>query len=109
MFPDPDLQCQVALQSSSIDDGQVRGIATGNVAIGAMSDILKEREKTKRLLIGASCLLFIVSALVVVFAPPNRWKAKYAGLEVDQVASGSCKRQPSMQRLPLFVRQSQSG
>jgi hypothetical protein len=39
--------------------------------------IVREREKTKRLLIGAACLFFVVAALVVVFAPTGKENLAY--------------------------------
>ena len=47
------------------------GHATGG-AVAQLSALMKEREKTKRLLIGAAGLLFIVGAVVLVFAPQGR-------------------------------------
>jgi hypothetical protein len=54
-----------------------RGYATGK-AVETLATVIGEREKTKRLLIGAACLLFIVAALVVIFAPPDKQGLAYA-------------------------------
>ena len=55
-----------------IRDGDFQGGASGNVAVETLGQVLAEREKTKRLLISAACLLFIVAALVIVFAPAEK-------------------------------------
>lgn len=54
-----------------IEDGQFLGQATGG-AVDDLRQVLLEREKTRRLLIGAACLLFVVAALVVIFAPNGK-------------------------------------
>jgi hypothetical protein len=41
-------------------------------AIVGLPDILREREKTKRLLIGAIVVLFLAASSFVLFAPPGR-------------------------------------
>lgn len=54
-----------------------RGQATGD-AVETLAIVVAEREKTKRLLIGAACLLFTIASLVVVFAPPAKQGLAYA-------------------------------
>ncbi|MFZ6675779.1 hypothetical protein [Undibacterium sp. Xuan67W] len=55
-----------------IDDGGFRGGATGQEAVAELGVLLREKEKTKRLLIAAACLLFIVASMVIVFAPAGK-------------------------------------
>jgi hypothetical protein len=55
-----------------IDDGSFRGGATGREAVAELGILLREKEKTRRLLIAAACLLFIVASLVIVFAPAGK-------------------------------------
>ena len=60
-----------------VDSHDFRGSATGD-AVETLAQVLAEREKTKRLLIGAACLLFIIAALVAVFAPSGKEGLSYA-------------------------------
>lgn len=46
--------------------------ASGIEAVEELGNIAKEREKTKRLLIGASCRFFAIGAIVFVFAPQGK-------------------------------------
>lgn len=55
-----------------IRDGDFSGGASGKEAVAELGQLLKEKEKTKRMLIGAACLLFMVASLVIVFAPAGR-------------------------------------
>jgi len=59
------------------DDGQFKGRATGEAAVDALGVVLREREKTKRLLIGAACFFLIVAALIAIFAPPDKQTMGY--------------------------------
>ena len=61
-----------------IDHGDFKGWASGRAAIEGLTQVLREQEKTRRLLIGAACLLFCVSALVMIFAPPGKQELAYA-------------------------------
>jgi hypothetical protein len=60
-----------------IRERDFEGLATGAEAVQGLGQLAKEREKTKRLLIGAACLLFTIAALVVVFAPTGRENLSY--------------------------------
>ena len=62
----------------NIQDGDFEGGASGREAVETLGQVVSEREKTKRLLIGASCLFFIIAALVVVFAPTDKQNLAYA-------------------------------
>ena len=55
-----------------VRDGDFDSGARGKEAVAELGSLLREREKTKRLLIGAACILFIVASLVVVFAPAGK-------------------------------------
>lgn len=55
-----------------VDEPHFRGSASGKEAVDALSNLIREREKTKRLLIAVALVLFVVAALVVVFAPEGR-------------------------------------
>lgn len=55
-----------------INDGGFRGGATGQEAVAELGALMREREKTRRLLIGAACVLFVVAAVVLVFAPAGK-------------------------------------
>lgn len=55
-----------------VSDGGFRGGASGREAVAELGSLLREREKTKRLLIAAACALFIVAATVIVFAPAGK-------------------------------------
>jgi hypothetical protein len=59
-----------------INDGRFMGRATGE-AVDLLAKVLFERERTKRLLIGAACLFFVVAAVVVIFAPPAKQGLAY--------------------------------
>jgi len=51
---------------------------------------LAERERTKRLLVGAACLFLIIAALLVVFAPEQREiLAKICGAVLVVIALGA--------------------
>ncbi len=64
--------------------------AAGSEAIKQLAQVATAREKTKRLLIGAACTLFCVSALVVVFAPPEKEGLAYVlGAALLVVALGA--------------------
>ena len=60
-----------------IHDGDFKGGASGNVAVETLGQVLAEREKTKRLLISAACLFFVIAALVIVFAPAEKQNLAY--------------------------------
>lgn len=55
-----------------VRDGDFDGSAVGQAAVDQLGRLVAERQKTRRLLICASCLLFGVAALLVVFAPEGR-------------------------------------
>jgi len=59
-----------------VSDGGFNGKATGS-AVDLFAKVLLQREQTKRLLIGAACLFFIVASLVVVFAPAAKQGLAY--------------------------------
>jgi len=59
-----------------VSDGGFNGKATGS-AVDIFAKVLLQREQTKRLLIGAACLFFIVASLVVVFAPAAKQGLAY--------------------------------
>ena len=46
-------------------------------ALDHVSSRHREREKTKRLLIGAACFLFVVATFIIVFAPAGKEKYAY--------------------------------
>jgi hypothetical protein len=74
----------------NVDDGQFSGRASGQSAVDALTQIALERERTRRLLIGAACLFFVVAALVMVFAPPEKQTLGYAlGAVMVVVALGA--------------------
>lgn len=60
-----------------VRDGDFQGGASGNLAVETLGQVLAEKEKTKRLLIGAACLFFIIAALVIVFAPIEKQNLAY--------------------------------
>lgn len=60
-----------------VRDGDFEGGASGNKAVETLGLVLSEREKTKRLLISAACLFFIIAALVIVFAPTEKQNLAY--------------------------------
>jgi hypothetical protein len=60
-----------------INDKDFKGEAIGSQSVKELGAISREREKTKRLLIGAACLLFIFAAVVFVFAPEGKEKLSY--------------------------------
>lgn len=51
--------------------------AVGSKAVDEAGKLAREREKTKRLLIGAACLFLIVAALIVIFAPAGKENIAY--------------------------------
>jgi hypothetical protein len=57
-----------------VNDGNFKGAAEGELAVENLSAILREREKTKRLLIGSVMTLFLVASLCLLFAPAGREK-----------------------------------
>jgi hypothetical protein len=61
-----------------VRNGDFVGGASGREAVELLGRVLAEREKTKRLLIGAACLFFLAGSLVVVFAPPSKQGLAYA-------------------------------
>ena len=60
-----------------VRDGDFQGGASGNLAVETLGQVLAEREKTKRLLISAACLFFVIAALVIVFSPPEKQNLAY--------------------------------
>jgi hypothetical protein len=61
-----------------IEERDFKGYARGEQAVNELAILTREREKTKRLLIGAAFALFIVAALVIVFAPSDKQNLAYA-------------------------------
>ncbi len=61
-----------------IQEGEFRGRVSGETAVATLGKLMIEKEKTKRFLIFAAAALFIVAALMVVFAPEGRENAAYA-------------------------------
>ncbi len=59
-----------------IKDGEFQGGASG-AGVTILGQVMIEREKTKRLLIGASCVFLIIAALVLVFAPAEKQQLSY--------------------------------
>lgn len=59
-----------------IRDGEFQGGASG-AGVTTLGQVMIEREKTKRLLIAASCVFLIVAALVVIFAPAEKQQLSY--------------------------------
>jgi hypothetical protein len=59
-----------------IKDGEFQGGASG-AGVTTLGQVMIEREKTKRLLIGASCVFLIIAALVLVFAPAEKQQLSY--------------------------------
>lgn len=55
-----------------IRDRDFAGGASGREAVQELGRIIREKEKTRRLLIVVACALFIVASLVIVFAPPGK-------------------------------------
>jgi heme A synthase len=84
--------------------GIVNALASGREAVSALTSLLLQREKTKRLLIGAACVFFIVAALVVVFAPPEKQALAYAlGAALVVVALGAIGASQFKFKLPGVV------
>ena len=46
--------------------------ASGKTAIDELGELVRIREQTKRMLVGAAVLLIIIAALVIVYAPPGQ-------------------------------------
>ena len=61
----------------NVEDRDFRGAASGNRAVEELGAIAREREKTKRVLIGAACIFVIVAALIMMFAPADKEKLGY--------------------------------
>lgn len=61
-----------------VEERDFKGYAEGKEAVNQLGFLTREREKTKRLLIGAAFILFIVAALVMVFAPSDKQNLAYA-------------------------------
>ena len=61
-----------------VDTAGLKGWAQGREAVAHLAAALLEQERTKRMLIGAAVLLFIVGALIGVFAPSGRENLGYA-------------------------------
>lgn len=59
-----------------IKDGEFQGGASG-AGVTTLGQVMIEREKTKRLLIGASCVFLIIAALLLVFAPAEKQQLSY--------------------------------
>lgn len=59
-----------------IRDGEFQGGATG-AGVNTLGQVMIEREKTKRLLIAASCVFLVVAAVVVIFAPAEKQQMSY--------------------------------
>src|SRR5215472_4608090 len=60
-----------------IQDHGFAGSASGAEAVSQFPQYLAERERTKRLLIGAACLCFIAASIVTVFAPSEKQGVAY--------------------------------
>src|SRR5215472_4331720 len=60
-----------------IQDHGFAGSASGAEAVSQFPQYLAERERTKKLLIGAACLCFIVASIVTVFAPSEKQGVAY--------------------------------
>jgi len=61
-----------------LQDRDFHGAASGKRAVEELGTIAREKEKTKRLLIGAACLFVIVASLVITFSPVEKEKQGYA-------------------------------
>ena len=59
------------------NDGASMGSASGVAAVEALTDVLREKEKTRRLLIGAACFFLCVAALIVMFSPAGKETMSY--------------------------------
>ncbi len=59
------------------NDGSSAGRASGAAAVEAPARILHEKEKTRRLLIGAACFFLCVAALIVIFAQDGKQTMSY--------------------------------
>lgn len=60
-----------------ISDGEFHAAAAGSSAVTALSHLTHEREKTRRLLIGAACIFLVVAAVVVLWVPAEKQKLAY--------------------------------
>ena len=60
-----------------IKEPRFSAVAKGDHAVSQLASLAVEREKTRRLLIGAACVLFVVASLVMVFSPNGRESASY--------------------------------
>ena len=82
-------------------------------ALNLASVYLSERERTKRLLVGAACLFFLVAALLVVFAPEEKETlANVCGVALVVMALGAIgvsKFRLKMPGIELDTRESGSG
>lgn len=84
-----------------VRDGDFQGGASGNLAVETLGQVLAEKEKTKRLLIGAACLFFIIAALVIVFAPIEKQNLAYLlGAALMIIALGAVGATRSKIKLP---------
>jgi hypothetical protein len=61
-----------------IEGARLQRIRSRSEAIKQLTVLTREGEKTKRLLIGAAFVLFIVAALVMVFLPSDKQNLSYA-------------------------------
>ena len=56
-----------------LDDLEIdTGPGSRQQALALASECYREREKTRRFLLAAGCAFFVVAALILVFAPPDK-------------------------------------
>jgi len=69
----------ILLRRKNVDvrDGQFNVRARGNIAVHGLNGLLVEREKTRRLLLLATVVLTVLSAVLAVFAPEGKETITY--------------------------------
>jgi hypothetical protein len=88
-------------EAMNIRDSNFSANAVGHRAVEALHSLSVEREKTKRLLIGAACLFFLIAAVVAVFAPPGKETLAYGlGAALVVMALGAIGMARFSARLP---------
>lgn len=88
-----------------IIDREFEGDASGETAVTELGALAREREKTKRVLIGAACLFVIVAALVSTFSPVEKEKVAYSiGIALVVMAIGAIGAAQFSLRLPSGFR-----
>lgn len=60
-----------------LQEGDFTGSASGDAAVSALRQVMLEKEKTRRLLIGAACFFLCIAALITVFAPREKQTMAY--------------------------------